>query len=223
MTDLEDRQDQLAAFLTTGWPKFKLQPLPLLSACAAVGNATQENLCRPLTPGEKDHGSDGLFQWRLERLRAMQSWTYNHFSTWQTIEAQAAFFVYELQTQYPALYSELMAGLKPIETLTANICNAYERPAPAAAALDNRIAAARSTYDRLVRKGISAPGSVPPAGPPVSDGPSASGDALVTAWRQAKKSVSILEQSLQDARAKEAIAKQALDTYLSTLHEEIGK
>jgi hypothetical protein len=39
--------------------------------------------------------------------------------------------MYEMQADYPALYAELLAGTKPLDTMTANICHIYERPSAA--------------------------------------------------------------------------------------------
>ena len=132
---LADRQKELASYLMAGFPDLGLPGLPLVSACASAGNATQENLCQPLTTGPKDHGSDGLFQWREERLTALQSWGDRKFGSWKSIKAQAAFHLYELKfgdaggEKYDALYADLLAGKKSLATLTTNINRAYERSA----------------------------------------------------------------------------------------------
>lgn len=133
------RQRELGDYLVKGWPALDIPGLPKVSAAAAVGNATQENQCRSVTLGAKDHGSDGLFQWRLDRLSAMQSFANANFGSWQSIEAQAAFFAYECMKDYPSLWSDLHNGTKSLATLTANICDQFERPAAAYAMLDARI------------------------------------------------------------------------------------
>ena len=140
---LLERQNALAEFLQRGWPQLQIPGIPRVSAAAAVGNATQENACRSVTVGPKDHGSDGLFQWRLDRLTAMLSYCNRNFGTWQSIEAQAAFFVDECMSNYPNLWFDLTHGSKPLATLTANIMEFYERPAEGSEMLDNRIKYAR--------------------------------------------------------------------------------
>ncbi|MDD5305609.1 MAG: phage tail tip lysozyme [Elusimicrobia bacterium] len=136
---LLDRQKELAGYLVEGgWP--------LVSAAASVGNATQENLCLPVTKGAKDHGSDGLYQWRLSRLDDLKAWASNKGLDWTLMKTQAAFHQYEVARDYKALDAELRAGVKPIETLTANICFVYERPSAQYANLDGRIRYARDTY-----------------------------------------------------------------------------
>lgn len=139
LNTLVGRQTELANFLITGWPKLDIPPILPVSAAAAVGNGTQENLCKPVTTGAKDHGSDGIFQWRLERLTNMQTFGTKNFGAWDTIEAQAAFFSYECKGWYKPLWNDLVDGTKSLATLTANICDQYEKPAAASAALDARI------------------------------------------------------------------------------------
>lgn len=137
--NLIDRQTQLANFLVAGWPALEIPGLPPVSAAAAVGNGTQENNCRSVTVGTKDHGSDGIFQWRLDRLTNMQAFGVKNFGTWESIEAQAAYFSFECKGYYKPLWLDLAAGTKSLTTLTANICDQYERPAAESAALDARI------------------------------------------------------------------------------------
>ena len=74
-----------------------------------------------MTPGAKDHGSDGIFQWRLDRLTNMQAFGVKNFGAWESIEAQAAFFSYECKGWYKPLWVDLAAGTKSLATLTANI------------------------------------------------------------------------------------------------------
>lgn len=153
---LAQRQSQLGQYLLKGVAKLGIPALPMASACAVVGNATQENLCLPVTPGVKDHGSDGVFQWRLERLTEMQSWCLKNFGDWRTLEAQAAFMMFECKRDYGGLYKDLVDGQKKIATLTANFCDIYERPAQASAMLDKRIQYADDAHAILV-KGASTP------------------------------------------------------------------
>jgi hypothetical protein len=137
---LLDRQIELGNFLVAGWPALDIPGMPRVSAAAAVGNATQENNCLSVTLGALDHGSNGLFQWRLDRLTNCQAFGVRCFGLWGAIEPQAAFFSYECKGGYAGLWNDLVAGTKSLATLTANICDIYEVPAAASAALDQRIA-----------------------------------------------------------------------------------
>jgi len=119
-------------------------PLPLLSACAIGGNGWQENLLRPVTVGVKDHGSDGVMQWRLSRLTELE-----RLPNWNTLQVQAQFFKAECQRDFPRLWADLVAGKKSLETLTANVMVQYERPNLAAAALDRRITYAHVLLDHI--------------------------------------------------------------------------
>lgn len=146
---LLDRQKEFTRALVAGVPDLGLAGLPLKSACAVTGNATQENLVKAVTTGPKDHGSDGALQWRLDRLdgpHGLKGWSAAQGLDWATLNAQAAFFLWELNRDYPALERDLRAATKPIETLTANICKFYERPNMALAHLDKRISHAKSVF-----------------------------------------------------------------------------
>jgi len=104
---------------------------PLVSACAVAGNGWQENSMQPLTLGAKDHGSDGLMQWRLGRLTELQ-----RIPGWQTLQVQCRFFKMECKRDFPSLWAQLVnPGKRTIENLTANICDMYERPSAAGRAL----------------------------------------------------------------------------------------
>lgn len=162
MTDtLAQRQKQFGAYLLSGYPKLGLPGLPMASACAVVGNGTQENICLPVTPGSKDHGSDGVMQWRQVRLTQMQAFCVKNFTRWDTLEAQAAFFLYECRNSYPDLWKDMIAGSKTIPTLTANVCNIYERPAAASAMLDKRIKYAEDAHALLIDAAPQPPASAP--------------------------------------------------------------
>lgn len=172
MTDpanLIDRQRQLANFLVAGWPALEIPPISHSGAIAAVGNATQENQCKSVTVGDKDHGSDGLFQWRLDRLTNLQTFGQKWFGTWQSIEAQAAFFSFECKGDYPTLWTDLVAGAKPVPTLVANICDEYERPSAAGRVLDQRISYA-TTF--ATQWGTALPAPLPAAPAPAPAAPS---------------------------------------------------
>jgi len=154
----------LANYLTVGWPTLDLPGLPRASVAAIVGNATQENQCRSTTEGAKDHGSDGLFQWRLDRLTIMQAWCNANFKAgWQAIEPQAAFFCFECKRDCLGLWDDLVAGVKTLDTLTANICDEYERPSVAGRVLDTRIGYAAAFMKAWT--GVDGSTSAPPAPP----------------------------------------------------------
>ena len=183
-TTLIERQLMLANYLSVGWPTLGIPPLPRRSCAAAVGNATEENRDESVTVGALDHGSDGLFQWRLDRLTAMKSFGDTHFkSGWQAIEPQAAFFCDECMRLYPELWADLVAGTKSLETLTADICDLYERPSAAGRVLDTRIGFAVAFLRAWTGEEAPAPPIVPaaPEKPPVAlpEAPAASPDELV--------------------------------------------
>ena len=130
--------------------------LPLKSACAVAGNGWQENLMRPITTGAKDHGSDGLLQWRLDRLTMLQ-----RMPDWATLPAQCRFFKAECKARYPSLWKQLVnPGNRTLENLTANICDLYENPSRAGRKLDDRI-----SYSRQVMAVFDAQAPVTP--PPI--------------------------------------------------------
>lgn len=162
---LIDRQTQLANFLVAGWPKLSIPGLPPVAAAAAVGNATQENQCKSVTEGAKDHGSDGLFQWRLDRLVNMQAFGDKWFGGWQSIEAQAAFFSFECKGDFPSLWSDLVQGAKSLATLTANIMAQYEKPAAESAMLDARIKYATTFMDAWTKPVVPVPLPAPAPAP----------------------------------------------------------
>lgn len=143
---LYDRQKQWGSALVSGG-------LPAISACAAVGNCTEENKAMPVTVGPKDHGSDGGFQWRLDRLdgpEGLKPWCASQNMPWYTIPSQAKFFLWECRAKYPNLWRDLHEGVKKIETLTANIMAEYEIPNAQYAHLDQRISAAIAFRDRWI-------------------------------------------------------------------------
>jgi hypothetical protein len=147
---LIDRQTLLGNYLVQGWPELAIPGIPAVSAAAAVGNASQENNAKSVTTGALDHGSNGLFQWRdsgsgsAARLSNMEAFGNKWFGTWQSIEAQAAFFSYECKGWFKSLWADLVAGTKSLDTLTANIMVEYEAPAAAYAMLDKRLGYAES-------------------------------------------------------------------------------
>jgi hypothetical protein len=187
MSTLLERQREYTGWLENGFPELGLKGLPLVSACAFTGNGSQENLVRPVTTGPKDHGSDGILQWRLDRLdgpRGLKGWSKERGLPWNTIKTQAAFTLWELYSdpRYDDLARDLLAGKKPIEALTEDICWIFERPAKSAAHLDKRISHAKSVYLILSKERGAPPNE------PVSDtakaGGVVAGGALITAGGQ---------------------------------------
>lgn len=142
-------------------------PLPLKSAAALGGNAWQENLMEPLTLGPKDHGSDGLLQWRLGRLAELK-----RQPNWDTLPAQVRFFKLECKRDYPELWMQLVnPGARSLENLTANISKFYERPAKKYEALDKRIEYAKRVMALYDAPPAPPSVTVPPALEPVVNGP----------------------------------------------------
>jgi hypothetical protein len=125
------------------------------SAAAIGGNATQENLCQPVTMGVKDHGSDGALQWRAERLDGpdgLRPWCAAQGLQWDSLRSQALFTMHELdQPQYDRLKVDLKLGTKSLETLTLNFCDVFERPSAAGREADNRIAYAHACLSIMMR------------------------------------------------------------------------
>jgi hypothetical protein len=127
-----------------------------------------------VTVGAKDHGSDGIMQWRLSRLTNMQNFGVKNFGRWDTLEAQAAFLMHEMKTDYAKLYSDLVVGKDSIDDLTADICWQFERPAKASANMPGRIVYAKNSYALLV-------GAKPPSVPIAKSAPKTAAAVGVTA------------------------------------------
>jgi hypothetical protein len=177
MTALQDRQKELVGYLTVGFPKLALRAWALAGASACGGNFTQENLCKPVTEGQHDEGSDGMGQWRELRLTGdgdhgqkwgMRPWCVKYFGVWNTIEAQAAFTMFEVARDYPTLDAELRAdltGVKPanirsvLDYKTKMFMELYERPNMALAGLAYRQSQAAAIY------GLMTTGKAPVAAP----------------------------------------------------------
>lgn len=166
MTTLAERQKEFCSyFIAAGYP--------MRSAAAIGGNATRENLVQATTEGAKDHGSDGVLQWRKDRLYRLQS-----LPNWATLKTQAQFTILELQAKegsqffdmdYHVLEADLRAGTKSLETLTLNFCDAYERPSDDGRVADIRIAKAHDCQTILMRDATGPfPVPVPPPAPPTA-------------------------------------------------------
>lgn len=199
MTALQDRQRELTGYLTSGFPKLGLHAWATAGACVTAGNYTQENLCKPVTEGRHDEGSDGMGQWRdspgAPRLTGdgdhgqkwgMRPWCVKNFGVWNTIEAQAAFTMFEVARDYPALDLELrsgMEGVKPadvrrvLDYKTKMFMDEFERPNAALAGLAYRQNQAAAIYALMSGEKVPA---VPakPVVPPVVAG---TGGLVITA------------------------------------------
>lgn len=154
MSTLAERQAEFCSYLST--------VLPMRSCAAIGGNGTQESLCQPVTLGPKDHGSDGVLQWRLERLNGpdgLITWCHNQEIPWDTLRSQALFTLHELMDQkYAVLLADLKVGTKSLETLTLNFCDAFERPSAAGRRETDRI---RYAHDCLAIMMRDVPGPFP--------------------------------------------------------------
>jgi hypothetical protein len=158
VSTLAERQAEFCSYFMPGYP--------MRSAAVFGGNATQENLCQPVTAGAKDHGSDGALQWRAERLdgpNGLKAWCAASGYPWDSLKGQAYFTMFELdQPQYVALKADLKAGTKSLETLTLNFCDAFERPSAAGREADKRIAYAHACLSIMMRDIPSTHTSTPP-------------------------------------------------------------
>lgn len=136
----------------------KPDPLPFISAAAVAGNGWQENLLRPITRGPKDHGSDGLLQWRLSRLVELQQ-----RQGWDTLPVQCQFFKDECKRDYPKLWAQLVnPGKRTLANLTLNICDVYERPSIAGRQAEKRIDYAEKVYNEYKSKPLELPKRLEP-------------------------------------------------------------
>ncbi len=153
----------------------KLTALPLNSAEAAAGNAGQESSENPLAAG--DGGvSQGLWQWQGSRLTTRNSWCAANGLDPTSVAGPCYFFLYELPTadgmgaKAAWLYDASNGGQpsRSLETLTADICQFYERPSQPD--LGNRIA-----YAQQIAAAMGTPATTPtvPATPVAAPAPSA--------------------------------------------------
>ena len=115
-------------------------------AATIAGGDSQESGIN-LTSGYQattDHGSQGIAQWRKDRLLALEDFcTANHLSS-GALASQVSFQIYELGKDYPVLDKRLRAGTETIEVLANALCFQYERPLASAANLPNRIKQAKA-------------------------------------------------------------------------------
>jgi Phage tail lysozyme len=166
---LSARQLLFMQYLVAGFPTLASGPLPGLqveAAAAAAGNSTQESDCQSVDPSSE--GSDGSMQWLGVRLTNMKAWCTANFGGWQSLEPQAAFFIYECSTQYPTVWGYITTGVatRSIATLTADVCDYYEIPSAAYADLNNRIAYANDCYNLIQTASPPAAPSPTPAPAP---------------------------------------------------------
>lgn len=166
---LLDRQKEFVGYLVKGFPELGLKPVSAVGAYAIAGNGSVENHMLPVTTGRKDHGSDAVLQWRLDRLngpRGLKGWAAERGLPWDTLKTQAAFTLWELlQPRYKQLLADLREGKKSVDELTADFCWEFERPSRDAANL-----ALRQRHARSVQK-IMADEAIPPALDPVVNAP----------------------------------------------------
>jgi hypothetical protein len=108
-------------------------------AAALVGNASQESTedLHSAFTRRTDHGSEGIFQWRLERLARLLEFARERKLDAQLLETQCAFAAHELAVSYPYLDREIRTG-HDVAELTALVCWKYEAPNKAEANLGNR-------------------------------------------------------------------------------------
>jgi hypothetical protein len=117
-------------------------------AAALIGNACQESgpeLRTYFPPSARDHGSNGIFQWRLGRLGHLIVFCEQLELHSGTLEAQVKFAIFELGKDYPYLDARLRRGCD-LSELTQEVCWQYLRPAKTAAALDRRISYAKKIF-----------------------------------------------------------------------------
>ncbi len=137
---------------------------PLRGAAAIVGNLVQESgadlRSKYLPPGKTDHGSQGIAQWRLDRLsgpNGLEAFARAKRLDVEALETQLSFLVYELDHDYPLLDRQLREGRRTLENLTANFSAMFERPAKRYENLDARIRYARVVRDDAARAGSAGP------------------------------------------------------------------
>lgn len=139
-------------------------------AIALIANFSWEggspNLPSAFRTGRLDHGSQGLPQWRLDRLTAYEKFVAGkHPELDQTdfsstgdlwpyfgrFDYQIEYVIVELQRDYPVLYRKLATG-GDVAALTADVCWQYERPNKALAHLADRVAYAKVISAAMVTK-----------------------------------------------------------------------
>jgi len=147
-------------------------------AAAIVGNLSQEsgNNLRSSFTLATDHGSQGIAQWRLDRLTRLEKYSEDRNLTVTELSTQLSYLIWELENFYSSLNSTLKSGTRSIANLTANFMQIFERPAAKYANLDNRIKQAEIVAADLH---TSPPESITE---PAAAGAAAVGAAATTAW-----------------------------------------
>lgn len=165
MGTLWERQKEFTGWLRKGFAELGLKGLPRISASAIGGNGSVENDMLPVTVGQKDHGSDGGLQWRLDRLdgpTGLKGWAAQRGLDWATLKTQAAFTLWELKRDYAGGLEKRLREAKEgkdwdetkeiVNRLTEDFCRVYERPNMAVANLPLRKRHARSIQLLLMRE-----------------------------------------------------------------------
>ena len=150
------RQQSLTAFfITNGYHPY--------GSAAMVGNFSQEvgiNLPTRFTL-TTDHGSQGIAQWRLDRLTKLEQFCANRKLNVTELIPQAQFVIWELDNEYPQLNAMLKTpGNRSLANLTANFSGWFERPSKQYENLDNRIKQAK-----MCLESVKAPVTAKPATP----------------------------------------------------------
>jgi len=129
-------------------------------AAALVGNFSQEsgpNLPSAFRTRDLDHGSNGLPQWRLERLKAYEEYVQSLHPGASSADLwlfygrmayQLQYVAIELKRDYATLDAKLRETPEPsVSDLAAAVCWNYERPNKAESGITNRIKWAEGTYN----------------------------------------------------------------------------
>src|ERR1043166_1584745 len=125
---------------------------------AIIGNLSQESgagLPSAFRHSNLDHGSQGLAQWRLDRLTNYQNYVRSRhpeaqdeqsFWAWcGNMALQLDFLEIELKHDYPALDVSLRRGGN-IDDLTEAFCWKFERPSRTQSGIENRKKQARDVF-----------------------------------------------------------------------------
>lgn len=120
-------------------------------AAAIVGNLSQEsgNNLRSTFTLTTDHGSQGVAQWRLDRLTKLEKFSEDNNLTVTELSTQLFYLIWELESFYGSLNSMLKSGTRSVANLTANFMQIFERPAAKYANLGNRIRQANAVMADL--------------------------------------------------------------------------
>lgn len=145
---------------------FEAQAYPPESAAAWVGNFVQEvgqDLPSAFRSHGLDHGSEGIEQWRLERLDNYKAFVRRGHPSAGDQELEAWYGNMALQVRYAALecardYPSVEAQLRKggdVGALTELICWHVERPNVRYANIQRRIAAAKAVFNAVPHLGVA--------------------------------------------------------------------